>query len=143
MKKKVHKLDSTLQQNFLLIGISSYENDYRLCWDLNNCLNSDLQRIENLEVLDNKTNKLQKFPVFYFEDENKHRGLRLIGNRCEDGFLIGEWKNIDYLLKISGEIKSKDLLEIHSKIKLSKLVQASAILEPRQNRTIQLLNSIH
>lgn len=143
MAKKVHKLEETSHADFHLIGISSYENDYRVCWDLNNCLKTDLQRTENFEVIDGKTKTSQEFPVFQFEDENKYIGYKLIGNRCENGFLAKEWKTIDYLLKISGEITQKELSDTLSKIKKSKLIQTSIMLEPKQSRTIQLLNSVH
>lgn len=141
--KKVHRLEESTRADFLLIGISSYENDYRVCWDLNNCLKTDLQRIENFEVVDNKTKTSQEFPVFQFEDENKYIGYKFIGNRSENGFLVKEWKNIDYFLKISGEITTKELSETLNKIKKSKLIQTSIILEPKQPKIIQLLNSVH
>jgi predicted mannosyl-3-phosphoglycerate phosphatase (HAD superfamily) len=143
LAKKVHKLEENTRADFQLIGISSYENDYRVCWDLNNCLKTELQRIENFEVVDSKTKTSQEFPVFQFEDENKYIDYKFIGNRCENGFLVKEWKNMDYFLKISGEITAKELTDILNKIKKSKLIQTSIILEPKQPKIIQLLNSVH
>jgi hypothetical protein len=143
LAKKVHKLEENTPADFRLIGISSYENDYRVCWDLNNCLKTDLQRIENFEVVDSKTKTSQEFPVFQFEDENKYIDYKFIGNRCENGFLVKEWKNMDYFLKISGEITVKELTDILNKVKKSKLIQTSIILEPKLPKIIQLLNSVH
>jgi ribonuclease III len=99
LAKKVHKLEENTRADFQLIGISSYENDYRVCWDLNNCLKTDLQRIENFEVVDNKTKTSQEFPVFQFEDENKYIDYKFIGNRCENGFLSKNGKTLIISLK--------------------------------------------
>jgi hypothetical protein len=143
LAKKIHKLEETIKPDFQLIGVSSYENDYRVCWDINNCLKIDLQRRENLVINDRKTGISREFPLFQFEDENMYVVYKLIGNKSENGLLVKEWKNIDFLLKISGEFSKKNLADTLLLIKKSILIQTAIILEVNQQKTLQLLHSIH
>lgn len=143
LAKKIHKLEENWQSDFHLIGISSYENDYRVCWDVNNCLKTNLQKTENFELVDKDSETSQTFPVFLYEDETRYLVFKLIGNRSETGLLTREWKNMDFFLKITGEITKKELYEILERIKKSTLIRTAMILEPRQAKTIHILNSIH
>ncbi len=105
MKKKVHKLTSSGNGTFILLGISSHENDYRLSWAINRRLGLDFRRSENLAVShknENKTEQLE-FSVFQHIAPDNIIKMNLISNRCQDGFLIREMKNIDFFLQIFGE----------------------------------------
>ena len=98
MKKKNQKLYYQPEPDFHLIGIASHENDYRLSWALNKKLLVNFIRSENLEIKDLKKNSVSFFSVFSTDDEQEDIRLILISNRCDNGFLIEELKNIDYFL---------------------------------------------
>lgn len=103
MKKRSHKLAYSKEYDFRLIGISSHENDYRICWAINRELGLRLNRTDNLAVYHKKTGVRQEFSLYRYYDEETYLDYHLIANRCEDGFLLEELKNIDYFLRISGD----------------------------------------
>lgn len=112
--KKTHKLQSDPEYNFQLLGISSHENDYRLSWSLNEALSFKLVKTNNLEILNRKFSEKQEFSLYTFEDEETLVKYNLLSNRCDNGFLLEEMKNIDFLLQIFGEISKEELQRLIS-----------------------------
>ncbi len=104
MPKKVHKLTEKEDYRFRLAGISSAENDYKLCWSLNQILGINLARIDNLEIYHKRLDDKQAFSQFEFFDEETLLQYRLISNRSVNGYLLEEMTNLDYLLQISGDM---------------------------------------
>lgn len=107
MKKKTHKLSIKTEQDSVLIGISSHENDYRLSWAVNKHLGTSLTKAENLVVYNEKFKVDQEFSLFVFEDDDNLIKYHLIANKCDNGYLIPELSNIDFFLQIYGEIDDK------------------------------------
>jgi len=109
LAKKINKVivDDSNSQHYV-IGISSHENDYRICWALNNSLKLKLAKIENHCAIDKANNK-KEFSVFVNNDEEKSCCYKLVSNICPEGYLIDEMKTIDFFLFISDEIKNKGL----------------------------------
>jgi hypothetical protein len=109
LKKKVHKLTGSAANPYKLIGISSHENDYRLSWAVNNQLGLNLLRIDDLTVIRKSLAEDTSFSQFQHTDDTKMVKINLISNRCPDGFLIREMKNIDFFFQIFGEPDQKYL----------------------------------
>lgn len=129
MSKKVHKLSSKSEFDFLLIGISSHENDYRICWAINQQLEILLTRVESLIIQNRKHSELQEFALFTYSNETAHLDYNLISNRCDNGFLVEEMKNIDFLLQVSGEIDDifeKTLLE---NLKITPIITTAFVID--------------
>ena len=104
MPKKVHKLTEKEDYRFRLVGISSAENDYKLCWSLNQILGINLARIDNLEIYHKRLDDKQTFSQFEYFDEETLLQYRLISNRSVNGYLLEEMTKLDYLLQISGDM---------------------------------------
>lgn len=104
MPKKVHKLTEKEDYRFRLVGISSAENDYKLCWSLNQILGINLARIDNLEIYHKRLDDKQAFSQFEYFDEETLLQYRLISNRSVNGYLLEEMTKLDYLLQISGDM---------------------------------------
>lgn len=98
------------EYDFELIGICSHAKDYRLSWELNQQLDFDLEKDENLE-LSIKGDK-QSHSFFSFIDEENLIEYYLINNRSESGFLIPEEKKSDYFLLIRGVLREGRVEEI-------------------------------
>jgi hypothetical protein len=81
-----------------LLGISSHENDYRISWALNEHLNFQLVKVANHVFFHSKFGENLEFSQYAFQDDNHSMLYRLISNRCDNGFLLEEYKNIDFLL---------------------------------------------
>ena len=112
MPKKIHKLKEKETYDFGLVGISSPENDYRLSWVLNNTLGYRLIRQEDLKVYHKRLDDHQAFPQFRYFDEKTLLLYRLISNKCENGCLLEEMCNIDYLIQVSGEMDEDFINEL-------------------------------
>tara|TARA_R110001583_G_scaffold15644_2_gene64251 strand:+ start:167 stop:622 length:456 start_codon:yes stop_codon:yes gene_type:complete len=106
-----------LEDDYLLIGIHSTEEDYRLAFLINKLLKTKFIRYKN--NLDFK-NSNAEFPLFEYKDEqnfinyylinNKH--LQVVNKQYKEGlfggnysttsYLLPEIKKVDFLLKIEG-----------------------------------------
>jgi hypothetical protein len=133
MKKKVHKLLVAGTNPFKLLGISSHENDYRLTWAANSKLGFRLIRSENITTGDDNSEKLE-FSVFKSTDDKKLHKMNLISNRCPNGFLINEMKNIDFFMQIFGDISQPCLDEIVSGLKSIDIVSAVFEIVPERRK---------
>jgi hypothetical protein len=131
-KKKIVKLQISEINSYALIGISSHENDYRLVWSMNNTFSFQFSRIENLVIFSQKLNSDLEFSRFIYLDEEKYLTYHLISNRCPDGFLFPEIKNLDYLMQITGEMDSKYLATILKELKKVGIISATFMIDPKQ-----------
>ena len=139
MKKKIHKLAVDFQPGFRVLGISSHQNDYRLSWALNSALGLNLSKISNLKIEDEKTTEIQEFSVFSYEDESGINKYDLISNRCHDGFLLAEYKNVDFLMLIHGDMVSSEIETLLKKIKNIEIITMVFELSKLSSRSKQKL----
>ena len=94
-------LEDAYEYDFLLIGISCHEKDYRLSWALNQNLSLQLiKEKEDIEVFINKTNESSLHSFYSYKNEETQNEFILINNRSSAGFLIPEKSMADYLLII-------------------------------------------
>lgn len=131
-KKKIVKLQIGETNSFTLIGISSHENDYRLVWAMNNVFSFQFTRTENLVIFNQKLSTDLEFSRFIFSDEDKYLTYHLISNRCPDGFLFPEIKNLDYLLQITGEMDEMQLATLIRNLKKTGIISATFLIDPKQ-----------
>jgi hypothetical protein len=139
-RKKTIRLHLDEDIKFILFGISSHENDYRLVWAINNQLNMQFSRTENLVIHQSKLKRDLEFSRYVYTDEDKYLKYCLISNRCPDGFLFPELKNLDFLIKIVGE--SNEALVRKAAILFRKIDIVSAIykIEPQSLKDIEKIN---
>jgi len=104
MPKKIHKLNEYESYDFGLIGIATAEYDYRLSWTLNNVLGFNLVRQDDLEIWHKLLEDPQTFPQFRYYDEDTLLSFRLIANKSENGYLLEEMTNVDFLIQINGDM---------------------------------------
>jgi len=95
-----------MEEDFCLLGVVSDEPDYRLCWMINQSLDMDFEKQEDLLLYHRKLNEEQVFSLFSFHDNDSLITYRIIKNRSENAYFLEELKNIDYLIHIQGEIST-------------------------------------
>ena len=120
-----HTLEIEYDYDFVLIGISSHEKDYRICWALNNQLGLNLIKTDALEIKDKKQDDPSFFSLFSFELPDEFMEYFIIANRSEKGLLIPEQKQVDYFFIIRGEIENDKVMDMLRLIKESSLVQTA------------------
>ena len=139
MVKKSHKLTFFEEYDFKLIGITSHENDYHLCWKINQSLDMHLVRLEDLHVFNSKFKINQDFSLYHYSDEDTMAEYHLISNRCENGYLLEELRNIDFLLKISGDMDEQFINNLLSRLRTIEGVTAAFELDPSQLKSREKL----
>lgn len=106
MAVKKHKLDLAIEEDFCLLGVVSDEPDYKLCWMINQHLDMNFEKQDELQLFHRKMDQEQLFSYFSYHDGDALITYRLIKNRAEKGYFLDELKNIDYLIHIQGEINT-------------------------------------
>ena len=104
MAVKKHKLELAIDEDICLLGVVSDEPDYKLCWRINQRLDMNFEKQEELELYHSKLDVDQEFSLFHYYDEDSLVTYRLVKNRAEKGYFLDEFKHIDYLIHIQGEI---------------------------------------
>ncbi|MCK4880551.1 MAG: IPExxxVDY family protein [Bacteroidales bacterium] len=106
MGVKKHKLDLAIEEDFCLLGVVSDEPDYKLCWMINQSLDMNFEKQEDLQLFHRKLKEEQVYSLFSYHDDDAMITFRIIKNRTENGYYLDELKNIDYLIHIQGEINT-------------------------------------
>lgn len=128
---KIHSFDFEYDHDYTLIGIHSTLEDYRLAFFLNKNLKIHLTRFK--DDLDFSSMNCS-FPLYFYEDDASFTTWSLIANKqifiddvipennnlfqeeTKTSFFIPEKKQIDYFIKISGNLETKEINEILTKI---------------------------
>lgn len=122
MKKKLHKLNVNARPEIYIIGISSHENDYRLCWAINNQLGYKFSRSSNLEVYNEKISENQVFSVYSFNEDEYEIKYYLVSNTSQNGFLLPEYRNVDFIFVVQGEVSQKELDGLLARLKKIEII---------------------
>lgn len=116
MGVKRHKLELAMEEDFCLLGVVADEPDYKLCWMINQALDMEFEKQEDLQLYHRKRNEDQVFSIFSFHDRDALITYRIIRNKSENGYFLDELKNIDYLIHIQGEIHADRISDFMSSI---------------------------
>lgn len=103
MPKKL-RLDSDYDKDYTLIGIISHQRDYRLVWSINDKMNLQLVRMNELKIFQDKKNELNSFPFYYHEDPDTFKTYFFISNMGSKGPLFAEHKQTNFFLLIKGNV---------------------------------------
>ncbi|MBN1143980.1 MAG: IPExxxVDY family protein [Bacteroidales bacterium] len=135
-EKKTLRLKVAEDFNYRLIGISSHENDYRLVWAINNQLKMKFVRIGNLAMHNKKHSADLEFSRFFYEDEDRYLKYYLFSNRCPEGILFPEIRNMDFIIQIIGELTEGDFNLIIKELKSITILSALFVLQPNKIKSI-------
>jgi hypothetical protein len=115
--------------DFGLLAISSSIKDYRLCYFINKELGTAFKRIDDLDLYDKEHRKQCSYSIFKCAVEIDNLLYYFISNKSNfaSQLLIPQLKNIDYLIKISGNYS--EMILQHWKQKLVKIPYIETIFE--------------
>lgn len=148
-----HTLEIEYDYDFLLIGISSHEKDYRLCWAINNKFGIELSKQDSLEIKGKKQTTPSYFSFFLFEDQDAFKEFVVVANLSEskdvasqmntlfqeNEYLIPEQKQMNYFFIVRGEIEEDEMDEILNKVKEIDVVQTALRIDAKALKTKQNL----
>lgn len=119
--------------DFLLIGISCHQKDYRLCFELNKALEMDLIRDNDLVI--NKNNERAGFSLSLYHDEENHCEYYLLANKGMHGYLVPEQKTADFFLMMKGAVSADDSYRMVQSLKRLDMVLAAFEIDPQSLRS--------
>lgn len=100
-KKKQEILDLSANQHFRLIAISSSLSLNKILWSINS--NCGLKLTKNAEL-----EKLIQVPIFTDKISKPQTQISLIPNKLENGLLVKQLANIDFIVEINGIIPESE-----------------------------------
>ena len=106
------KLETSIDPDVMVIGISCHENDYRLCWALNRQLGLALTRRRD-DIQEPGPRAVSYHSVYDHSDERDLVRYTLINNHGAAGLLLKEQRSADFFLLADREVvvDEKELLE--------------------------------
>ncbi|MCW3083217.1 MAG: hypothetical protein JWP12_583 [Bacteroidetes bacterium] len=154
-----HTLEIEHDYDFVLIGISSHEKDYRFCWALNNKLKLELVKQDSLEIKGKKQTTPSYFSFFTFDDEDQYTEYSVIANFSEskalaanentlfgaqdateeNEFLIPEHKQMNYFFVIRGELEDEEVEELMKQIREIDMVLTTIRIDAKSLKSKQNL----
>lgn len=124
VKKHKLKIDFTSEPDLFLVGISSTEPDYKVCWDINKTFIISLTKTDD-HIIHNKTREKISFTKFLFIDENNLNSFTLIRNKENNYFLLEDLKKIDYVFIVKGEFSDEEKQSFLNLLRKSPIITAA------------------
>jgi len=139
MVTKRMRLDIALQYNYLVVGINSQLNDYRLGFNLNRVLGIDLRRLDDLPAYFEKEKKNHPFPLYTDNSNKNFKVCFLLSCKNQGIMLFPQLKYYDYLFLY--ENPAQDLTEesVVSSIRRITNVQLANKLLPAELKGLNMV----
>lgn len=141
MAKKL-KIPFNTSEDFVLIGIASSLEDYRLAYFLNKNLCLNLEKKIDFLFYNNKIKTDIAYSYYEYVDENDFLDYVLLENKKSKSTLINYWKIYDYFLIISGAISKKDFNMIKDIVSEIQNVQVVKVLFNSKEETINISQNL-
>ena len=93
-----------------LLGIMAPIKDYQLCWHLNNLMGMDFRINNEIEIQLSKKDRNYFFAVYEFSEPTGSLSHYLYNNRFDGEYLLPEFKHLDFLWLMKGDIVNEDSL---------------------------------
>jgi hypothetical protein len=144
MPKTILKVTPTVTPtNIFVTGLVSHENDYRLSWALNQHFNIHLRVDDVFQYENPKSKTTNEFSYYYYFDSQNTIEYHLIANRCNNGFLLDDFKAFDFIFIIfdcnnvfdaAPTFRNIDLINTSANIDSSVLVKKKIKLKSQSDR---------
>ena len=107
-----------------LLGIMAPVKDYQLSWQLNQLMGIEFRINNDIEIQLTRKRRNYFFSVYDFHEDTSCLSHYLYNNQFDGEYLLPEFKHLDFLWLIKGEIVSDEsVLEYISAIKTISAVQ--------------------
>ena len=112
MKLKLNVEDMTGEffEDTRLMGIVAPVKDYQFCWQLNNRLRFDFRINNDIEIQLSKKNRRYFFGVYVFREKGVSLEHFLYNNQFDGEYLLPEFKHLDFLWLLKGDVVADDRL---------------------------------
>ncbi len=128
------------EPDFQLIGIASHENDYRLAWAINTALKLALAKSPDVTIFHDKYKHDISLSIFSQDFADQGYTIKLFANRGDNFFLLEDLRNIDFFLKLEGEITSQKVQNIVATLKTIDIIMGVYQIDIKNIKKIQRLH---
>lgn len=94
----------------MLLGIMAPVKDYQFCWHLNNTMGMDFRINNDIEIQLTKKKRDYFFTVYEFCEPTGSLAHYLYNNQFDGEYLLPEFKHLDYLWLMKGDIVTQETL---------------------------------
>ena len=95
-------------EDTLLLGIMASLESHQFVWQVNQSLRFDFRINNEIEIQLTKKNRNYFFSVFEFQEPHKALCYYLYKNQYDGEYLLPEFKHLDYLWLIKGDLPLKE-----------------------------------
>lgn len=107
-----------------MLGIMCPVKDYQFCWQLNTMLGIDFRNNKELEIELRRKKRNYFFAVYDFPEPAGSLCHYLYKNQFDGEYLLPEFKHLDYLWLLKGDVVSETLMQtLQAGIRLISSVQ--------------------
>lgn len=97
--------------NTRLLGIVAPVKNYQFCWQLNHALRFDFRINNDIEIQLHKKERKYFFSIFEYQEPNKSLAHYLYNNQFDGEYLLPEFKHLDFLWLLKGDVVGDDSLK--------------------------------
>jgi hypothetical protein len=94
-----------------LLGIMAPVKDYQFCWQLNHLLDIDFRINNEIEIQLTKKQRNYFFSVYEYAEKTNTLVHYLYNNQFDGEYLLPEFKHLDFLWLLKGDVVSETTLE--------------------------------
>jgi len=94
-----------------LLGIMVPIKDYQFCWNLNSLMGIDFRINHEIEIQLTKKKRNYFFAVYEFSEPTGSLSHYLYNNRFDGEYLLPEFKHLDFLWLMKGDIVNENSLQ--------------------------------
>lgn len=94
-----------------LFGLVAPVKDYQFCRHLNHLLGFDFRVNNEIEIQLYKKNRNYYFSIYEFKQPNSSLSHFLYNNQFDGEYLLPEFKHLDYLWLLKGDVVSSEFLQ--------------------------------
>ena len=111
LKLDVSQMADEFFEDTRLLGVVAPIRDYQFCWRLNNRLRFDFRINNDVERQLTRNNRQDFFSVYSFPEPHCSLVHYLYNNQFDGEYLLPEFRHLDFLWLLKGDVVSDDYLQ--------------------------------
>lgn len=117
-------LEDDFFEDTCLLGLVAPVKDYLFSWQLNKMLHFDFRINNDMEIQFYKKQRHYYYSIYQYAQPHTSLIHYIYRNQCDGEFLLPEFKHLDYLWLMKGDVVSSEFLqELQSSLRTVKGVQ--------------------
>ncbi|HEX6193603.1 MAG TPA: IPExxxVDY family protein [Chitinophagaceae bacterium] len=106
-----HDLTHEFFEDTRLLGIMAPVKDYQFCWNLNSTMGMDFRINNDIEIQLSKKKRNYFFAVYEYCEPTGSLGHYIYNNQFDGEYLLPEFRHLDFLWLMKGDIVSTEMLQ--------------------------------